>query len=208
MSELALFLGSVFIISCSGAMAPGPITAAAITLGTRNKYAGVFFAIGHGLIELPLILLIVFGFDRILNSPAILNTIGLIGGAFLLWMGVSLLGDIRNPNYSHTNSYTEGPVLTGMLLSATNPYFLFWWMTVGLKLASKARFLGFWAFLLFILVHWFCDLFWFETLSFASFKGSKVMSNKALRIVLGTCAVALMGFGLYFIYDSVCSWLA
>ena len=206
MIELALFLGSVFIISCSGAMAPGPITAAAITLGMRNKHAGVFFAIGHGLIELPLILLVAFGFDSILNSPAILNIIGLIGGAFLLWMGIGLFVNIRNPAYSPGNLYSTGPVLTGVILSATNPYFLFWWMTIGLKLASKARFLGFWAFLLFTLVHWLCDLVWFEALSFASFKGSKVMSDKVLRIVLCICAFALMAFGLKFVYDSVCSW--
>ncbi len=207
MLDLVIFLGSVVIISCSGVMAPGPITAAAITLGTENKYAGAFFAVGHGLIELPLILLIVFGYDHIQNSPLIINIIGLIGGCVLLWMAFGLFRDIRNPTYNPGNSHSRRPVLAGVILSASNPYFLLWWLSVGLKLASQARQLGVFAFVLFAVVHWLCDLVWFQLLSFASFRGAKVMSEKILRIILGICAVALTGFGVKFIYDSLWSQL-
>jgi threonine/homoserine/homoserine lactone efflux protein len=205
--DLVLFLGSVIIISCSGVMAPGPITAAAITLGTKNKYAGTFFAIGHGLIELPLIILIVFGYDHIRNSPIIINTIGLIGGCVLLWMAFGLFKDAKDPDYKAGDSHSSRPVLAGLILSASNPYFLLWWLSVGLKLATQAQQLGVFAFILFTAVHWLCDLIWFQLLSFASYKGAKVMSPKILRTILGLCALAMTGFGVFFIYDSVSTWL-
>ena len=207
MIDLVLFLGSVILISCSGVMAPGPITAAAITLGTKNKYAGTFFAIGHGLIELPLIILIVFGYDHIRNSPIIINTIGLIGGSVLLWMAFGLFKDAKNPDYKAGDSHSTRPGLAGLILSASNPYFLLWWLSVGLKLATQAQQLGVFAFILFTMVHWLCDLIWFQVLSFASYKGAKVMSGEILRIILGICALAMTGFGGFFIYDSVSSWL-
>ena len=48
---------SVFVVSISGAMAPGPVTATAITLGTKEKYAGVYISIGHAVVEVPLVVI-------------------------------------------------------------------------------------------------------------------------------------------------------
>jgi len=206
MKELFAFLVSVFLISFSGAMAPGPVTAAAITHGAKSKYAGISLALGHAVIELPLIIIVVLGFNRLLASHHILNTIGLLGGAFLLYMGIGLFRDIKKPGYSAGSSYSADPILTGIVLSATNPYFLLWWITIGIKLASQARAFGIFAFLLFILVHWLCDLGWLEFLSYATLKGTKVMSERFLKIMLGICGTALFAFGVKFIYDSLSSW--
>ncbi|MBN1457065.1 MAG: LysE family transporter [Sedimentisphaerales bacterium] len=203
MVEIIVFLGTVLIISCSGAMAPGPVTAAAITLGARNKYAGVFFALGHALIEVPLILIIVFGFEKIIGSEKVLDIIGFVGGLFLLWMAFGLYRDIKSPVNANNKLCSSNPTFAGVILSATNPYFLLWWLTIGIKLASSARELGVIAFILFILVHWLCDLVWLGLLSFASFKGAKVMGDSTFKIILGICAIALAGFGGYFIYDSI-----
>ena len=49
--ELVLFLFKVFGISLSGALAPGPVTAAAIGMGSRNRFAGTLMALGHGAID-------------------------------------------------------------------------------------------------------------------------------------------------------------
>ncbi len=206
MIEMITFLGSVLAISCSGAMAPGPVTAAAITLGARNKHAGVFFAIGHLIIELPLILVVSFGFEKIISSEPVLNTIGFVGGVFLLLMAWGMFRDIGKPAYVMSKSYSSNPVVAGIVLSATNPYFLFWWVTIGVKLAAQAKQLGVVAFVLFVAAHWLCDLVWLSVLSLASFKGAKVMGDSTFKIILGVCAVALAGFGVKFIYDSVGFW--
>jgi len=203
MLEIIVFLGTVLLISCSGAMAPGPVTAAAITLGVRNKYAGILFAIGHALIEVPLVLVIAFGFEKIISSEKTLNVIGFVGGLFLLWMAFNLYRDSRKPGYESNSLCSSGPVLAGVILSASNPYFIFWWLTIGVKLASHAKQLGVIAFILFMFAHWLCDLLWFSVLSFASFKGAKVMGESTFKFILVVCAIILAGFGIYFIYDSI-----
>jgi threonine/homoserine/homoserine lactone efflux protein len=98
-------------------------------------------------------------------------------------------------------------VLAGVILSASNPYFLIWWATVGLALATRATQWGMWAFALFAVVHWSVDLMWLQILSWVSFKGSKVFGQRGQRTVILICALALLAFGLIFIYAAVAKLL-
>ncbi len=203
MNEIILFLVSVFVISLSGVLAPGPVTAATIAMGLRDSRAGAKIALGHGIIELPLMLVIVAGFDIVLKNQAVQILIGVIGGAVLVWMGAGMLRQLENADYRAEKHTRFGPFATGFVLSVSNPYFLLWWATVGLKLAVDARGLGAAAFVLFVIIHWTCDLVWLEALSFSSFKGSRVLGGKNLKIVLGICSAALIFFGVQFVYDSL-----
>ena len=196
------FLASAVVISLSGVMAPGALTAATIAQGTRSKNAGVLIAIGHAIIEIPLIFLLILGFGVVLKSQKTQIAIGLAGGLFLLWMGIQMLRNLRKAEYSTADSYKTGPVMTGFILSVSNPYFLLWWATVGLNLALKAQSLGALALVLFAIVHWLCDLVWLHALAWASFKGSTLLSPRRQKIVFGICAAALGFFGAKFIYDA------
>lgn len=203
MFEIILFLATVFVVSLSGAMAPGPVTATTITLGARKKYAGTFMAIGHGIIEVPLFLLVVFGLGNFLNTPPARIAIGLSGGLVLLWMGRGMFKDARKASLQACdNVKSKSPVLAGIILSASNPYFLIWWVTVGMRLATDPRAQHWFVLTLFIIVHWLVDLIWFQTLSFASYKGAEIMTEKHFRTVLSICAFALIAFGIYFIFDA------
>ncbi len=199
---LLLFLVQVFLISLSGVMAPGPVTAAAIGMGARSRYAGMLLAIGHGIVEFPLMVLIVLGMGRILKLPTAQIVIGLAGGAFLLMMAIGMLKSLRSAEIQETKIAKSAPMLAGIILSAGNPYFLFWWATVGLALATTATGMGIWAFALFAVVHWLCDFIWLSALSWASFKGTGLFGPRSQRFVLMICAVALFFFGLFFIYKA------
>jgi len=201
--ELLFFLATVVGISLSGVMAPGPVTTAAIAMGSRSKYAGSLIAIGHGIIEFPLMILIVLGMDKILKSTTTQIIIGLAGGAFLLIMAIQMLRSLTDSKNPEANVTKSGPIVAGIVLSGGNPYFLLWWATVGLTLAMTAKGLGIWAFVLFAIVHWLCDFVWLGTLSWASFKGTALLGQASQRIVLLICSLALFGFGLFFIYNAV-----
>jgi threonine/homoserine/homoserine lactone efflux protein len=183
-------------------MAPGPVTAAAIATGSRNRYAGTFIALGHGIIEFPLMILIILGMGKILESTKTQIVIGLAGGTFLLIMAIQMLISLKTTSNTQNQVRKEKPILTGLILSAGNPYFLVWWATVGLTLATGARQLGIWAFALFAIVHWLCDCIWLQALSWASFKGSALLGPRSRRIVLMICSVALLFFGLFFLYNA------
>jgi len=196
--ELLLFLLKVFGISLSGALAPGPVTAAAIGMGSRNRFAGTLMALGHGVVEFPLMVLLIFGVGRFLKLPVVGIAIGLIGGGFLIFMAVQMFRGLRKIGDQEVSVTRGGPFTAGIVLSGSNPYFLLWWATVGLTLITNARGFGAWAFVLFALTHWSCDLIWLTILSWASFKGTAFFGPSVQRIVLAVCAMVMLGFGLYF----------
>jgi threonine/homoserine/homoserine lactone efflux protein len=196
--ELVWFLVKVVGVSLSGVMMPGPVTAAAIVMGARNRWAGALMAVGHGIVEFPLIVLITLGMKEIIESATIKIVIGLAGGAFLIIMAAQMLKNLKDANKQQVTVSKSAPLLAGLILSGGNPYFFIWWATVGLTLATTATGLGVWAFALFAIVHWLCDLVWLEALSLASFKGSVLLSPRRQRIVTLVCAIALFGFGLLF----------
>jgi threonine/homoserine/homoserine lactone efflux protein len=204
MAELLTFLGYAVGISLSGVMAPGAITAATLGAGTRHRHAGASIAVGHGIVEFPLVIAIVLGLGKVIQLPGVKIAIGLAGGAFLIVMAWGMARDIRkqgNTELANTST-TRSPLVTGILLSASNPYFLLWWATVGLALATRAVELGMLAFILFALVHWVLDLVWLEILSQAAYRGTRVFSVRSQQIVLGVCAGALVIFGGKFLYDA------
>lgn len=201
-SALLLFLLYAVGISLSGVMAPGPMAAAAVASGSRRRHAGIAMALGHGVIELPLMLLILAGVGALIQSNAARITIGFAGGAFLVLMGAQMLAAVRKHKDPAAALDRGHPFRDGVVLSGANPYFLLWWATIGLALTMQAVELGILAFVLFVIVHWLCDLVWLEVLSLASFKGSKLFGGRTQRIVLTVCGIALILFAAGFIADA------
>ncbi|MGA2067499.1 MAG: LysE family transporter [Thermoguttaceae bacterium] len=196
------FIFTIVGVSLSGVMAPGPITAATLAAAERNRHAGAWVCVGHILVELPLILVLAAGLGTFLESRGIRAGIGLVGGLLLLAMGLQLLMSLGKSDASAAASVQRHPLLVGIVLSGSNPYFLLWWATVGLTLTSQAMAFGVLALVLFAVLHWMCDLGWLEVLSFTGFKGSRVLGNRSQKVVSATCAVLLPGFGLKFVYDA------
>jgi threonine/homoserine/homoserine lactone efflux protein len=197
------FLVQVLGISCSGALQPGPVTATAISMGTRNRYAGILIAIGHGIVEFPLIVVIILGLGKYFEMPKVKIAIGLSGGVFLLLMAIQSLLSLKSKLDNQSKVLKDKPITAGIILSAGNPYFLIWWATVGLALATQAKEWGIWAFALFAVTHWSVDLIWLLMLTWFSNKGSVLIGRQGMRIVLMICAGALFFFGLFFIYNAL-----
>jgi threonine/homoserine/homoserine lactone efflux protein len=195
------FLLSAVAISLSGVMGPGPVTAATLAAGARSRHAGAFIALGHAVVEMPLILLLAAGIGTFLKSPAVKAGIGLVGGVVLVLMGAQLLLSLRGCKTDAEATVQRRPFMTGVVLTAANPYFLFWWATVGLALATQATEFGAVALLTFGVVHWLCDLGWLEMLSWAGFHSSQAVGLRSQKVISAVCAVVLFGFGLKFLYE-------
>ena len=63
-----LFLIETVIISLSGVMAPGALSAVTVAHGSSKSNAGLRVALGHGFVEIPLILLVYFGASNVIQS--------------------------------------------------------------------------------------------------------------------------------------------
>lgn len=206
-TNIPAFLAQVVVVSLSGVMAPGPVTAATLAAGSRNRHAGAVIALGHGAVEFPLMLVMMAGMGVLIQRPAVSAAVGLVGGAMLVWMGVGMIRESRGSLAVAPRDARRGPFMTGVLLSAGNPYFLLWWATVGLTLSLQAAQLGVVAFLLFALVHWLCDLIWLETLTLTAHKGAAFLGEYALRVALIGFGAALLVLAVRFLEDSALTFL-
>lgn len=93
----------------------------------------------------------------------------------------------------------ENPVIGGMIISMSNPYWWVWWATIGF--AFMVQFdvsLNQWSKLLaFFFGHEAGDLSWYALISVLSFFGVRHLSRKAYHRILIFCGIFMMGFGLY-----------
>jgi len=206
-SSFGLFLLSAVGISLSGVMAPGPLTAATITKGYRDKYAGSFIALGHAAIELPIMALIYFGFARFISSPEVKNIIGLAGGLLLIFMGAMLFRTMRKA-VGKTTDLPYNSLVTGVVMTGANPYFFLWWATIGIALIYGAAEFGIFGLVIFAIVHWACDLFWEQLISYTVFKTKHLWTIKVQRIIFGICALVLIGFGIWFLVSVIPGWFS
>ena len=89
-------------------------------------------------------------------------------------------------------------LLTGIVITGTNPAFYIWWATVGTALVTGAAKFGLAGVILFTIVHLPCDLAWSEFLSVSTFKSRRWWTQKVQKIVFSVCASVLAGFGVWF----------
>ena len=196
-ASFGMYLLSAIGISLSGVMMPGPLTAATITKGYREQNAGIFIALGHAVIELPLMALIYFGFAHFFVFPEVKKVIGVAGGLMLIFMGVMVLRNIRKAR-SEVADLPYNSLVTGIMMTGANPYFFLWWATIGIALIVTAAQFGIWGLIIFAVVHWSCDLVWEQIVSMSVFRTRHLWTQKVQRIVFGICALVLVGFGIWF----------
>ncbi len=201
------FLFQAGIISLSGVMAPGPLTAVTLGKGTESPHAGALIALGHGIIEIPLMVSILLGFGHFLESVYVKDIIALIGGIFLLVMGIGMIRDARGINVERVGGI-HSPMVTGILLSAGNPYFLIWWVTVGATLIVRSIGFGLAGFIIFAVIHWLCDFLWCYGLSAMSFKGGRFFGCRFQKTLFVFCGVFLFVFSGKFILEAAMSLLS
>lgn len=206
-------LGSIFAASLlmgfSGAIMPGPVLTVTINESLRRGFkAGPLIMVGHALLELSLVLLLLLGFGTVLNIPLVQGLIGLIGGAFLIWMAYGMLKEAREKdlNLSLTASSSEKtlhPVLLGVTTSASNPYWFLWWATVGMGSLMLAGKNGIGGSVSFYLGHIASDFIWFSFVSGAVATGRRLLTSRVYRTILWVCGLFLIGIAIYFIYSGI-----
>jgi len=146
-------------------------------------------------------ILILYGFGDILKITYVKATIGLLGGLFLLKMGLGLLKGEKQAKIDSTNG-PSSPLKAGIILTLANTYFLIWMATIGSILIFRSYAFGLLGFTLFMIGHWSCDFLWLYFLSALSFKGGQFFGKRLQQILFAICGVFLLFFSAKFIYDA------
>jgi len=200
MNYLSIFLVS-FTIAFSGALVPGPILAAVIYRSTRNGFkSGPLIILGHALIELALVVLLIVNVTAFIRDPMVFSIIRIIGGLILAVSGVKLVfSRIELPGSGGVDKHKLPDVFLGIILSVANPYWLMWWLTIGLGLVLSANKAGLTAVLAFFTGHIFADFIWYAFVSFSVSRGKKFITPNIYRLLIYICGLTLVGFGIYFV---------
>ncbi len=107
-TDFPLFLASVVLISMSGVLMPGPLFAVTIDKSSRHKTAGALIALGHGVVEFPLMFLIFFLLTEFSVPWYVQAAVGVVGGLLMIWMASKSTKPATNPT-KHTPHQTKIP---------------------------------------------------------------------------------------------------
>src|SRR5919106_5106047 len=210
------FAGEVVLLSASGVLSPGPLFLMNLVYGSKQGYrAGLKIATGHAMIEFPLIIILTISFFQLTNTP-IVNVLGLAGGiSIIIFAIIQLINTARkersksifnNSNSNHRVSFiADKPVLLGIIFSALNPFFIAWWLTVGLTLISDSISLfgvvnG--SILLFSFHIWM-DYVWLILTSYLISKGVSIIKTRYYYFLLVGLNIILTFYGKYMIVSSI-----
>ncbi len=195
---LTIFLFSVVIISLSGVMMPGPLLAMTIAKSYRASISGALVALGHAVIEIPLMFLIYFGFANFLKLTQLQILIGVIGGVILIYIGINMLR-ARGIIVEEGKDLPYGSFIGGIITTAVNPYFFLWWASIGSALIIKSTAFGLMGFVLFMVTHWLCDFAWLWGISLIIHRTHHLWSKRIHKAIFSSCGLFLVGFGIWYI---------
>jgi threonine/homoserine/homoserine lactone efflux protein len=193
---------SVIVLSLSGVMMPGPMFAVTVAKSYRSPWAGTKVSIGHAIIEVPIILLIYFGFGQFFQHQVVQIILSLIGGAVIIWLGINMFR-ARKDVVESGKDLKYGAITTGIVMSAINPLFLLWWATVGSMLVMKFVAYGTVGLPVLIITHWTCDLVWLSLVSVMIYRTKALWGMKLQQWIFAVCSLLLIGFGVWYLFSGI-----
>ena len=211
LSQALALGGAAFVVGLSGAMSPGSYLTVTITRTiTRGPLSAALMLVGHALLEGALMVGFAFGLQHVLRLPTVATALALVGGAILLWMGQDLLRGALSgrivPSAAAEAPATEsrlGPILQGVTVSLSNPYWTLWWATIGVKLASDGLAIGPIGVAAFFIGHQLADISWYGFVIAAVSRGRGLLAERPYRIVIGALALFLVYLGARFLLDGL-----
>jgi threonine/homoserine/homoserine lactone efflux protein len=209
MGIITLFITS-FLVGFSGASAPGPLMTLVLaqsSIGGWKKSLEIIS--GHAILEGILVILLLLGLQPILKNAIFLKVFSFVGSLFLIYMGVSLAIDIikgkiflsKNSNDSLKKNYSFTPslILAGALTSLANPYWLLWWLTIGVSFMAQAKNYLIIGILSFYIGHILSDYLWYIFIGILGQGLSLPFWRKIYHYILIFASFFLFGFGIYFL---------
>ena len=193
---------SVVVISLSGVMMPGPMFAVTLAKSFKSPFAGAKISLGHAVIEVPVILLIYFGFAQIFEDNLVQIILSLAGGAMIVWLGVAMFRArarvVREGSDLSYSAFTAGIITSGL-----NPFFLLWWATVGSLLIVRFLEFGLGGLAIFTISHWLVDLVWLSFVSVLVYRTHRFWGKRFQEGVFIANSLLLVGFGVWFMVSGI-----
>ena len=193
---------SVVVISFSGVMMPGPMFAVTVAKSYRSPLTGAQISLGHAVIEVPLILLIYFGFARFFQHNLVQFGLSILGGILIFWLGIAMFR-ARAEVVQRGKDLPYNAFVAGIMTSGFNPFFLLWWAAIGSMLIMRFLDFGTMGLIVFIIVHWLVDLVWLSLVSIIVYRTNSLWGQKFQEGLFIICSLLLVGFGVWFLVSGI-----
>ncbi|MGQ9477729.1 MAG: LysE family transporter [Candidatus Bipolaricaulia bacterium] len=212
MPLFGLFLTS-FVVGLSGALMPGPLFVATVK-GTYlyGPFAGPLVTLGHGLIELVAVLMLALGLGQFVSSALVMAIVGLAGGLALVFLGSGMIRDVlrgrlalagRSGGDDGEGRGRFGPIISGLVASVVNPYWVTWWLTIGASYVLLSLKQGWLGLPLFYTGHILSDLVWLTLVSITLSQGKRLIGERLYTDLIFSCGLFLIALAGWFIYSGL-----
>ena len=94
------------------------------------------------------------------------------------------------------------PVAAGIVVSLSNPYWTFWWVTIGINYVLMSLKFGWVGVVTFFAGHIMADLAWYGLVSTGVARGRSFLSDRVYRRIIFACGVVLVGFSVWFFWTA------
>jgi len=206
--DLTKFVLTVIVVTASGALAPGPLFFGLLMRGSKNgARAGFSCAIGHMLVEFPLVLALALGLLVAASQPTIKYIISTVGGTGLIGFGMAQIYEtIKNRpernNTSNTQTLGRSSLVLGVALTGLNPYFILWWLMIGSVLIVQAlAFAAITGVLIMYAAHVWMDYAYLTTIAHLGNRGRAIIGSRYYKFVLIAFGLILIYYGSTFIVN-------
>jgi threonine/homoserine/homoserine lactone efflux protein len=203
LAALTTIFFSSFVIALSGALMPGPLLTVTISESSRRGFImGPLLIAGHSLLELGLVIALLLGLAPFLQQPAVFVATAIVGSAILFWMAFGMFRSLPflRLSWEPDQKRRNHPLVSGILMSVANPYWIIWWATIGLGYILYSSRFGFWGIVFFFVGHILADLVWYSLVAAAVAGGRHFLTDRLYRGLIAACAVFLVVFAGYFAY--------
>ncbi|MFA4837027.1 MAG: LysE family transporter, partial [Dehalococcoidia bacterium] len=155
-----------------------------------------------------LIAAVVLGLDQFIQGDTFTSIVGLVGGIVLIVMGLATArqgwGKVPIPLKTSTSLIQNKRIIvSGIVISMSNPYWFIWWATIGITWLLWSLELGTIGVASFFTGHILADLTWYALVSFIIATGRKAINNTVYSWLLMVCGAALVGLGAYFVKSGI-----
>jgi threonine/homoserine/homoserine lactone efflux protein len=209
---LQIFFGSL-IVAFSGALVPGPMLTLVVTsVAQKGFLTSAYIVIGHSILELAVVISFYFGILKYLGNPIVIKIISALGGAFLLYMGISIIVSVIRKKVKfdleasklRNNLGTKNSLIIvgkGILISLANPYWYIWWLSIGAAFMIKSVKFSVGGVSSFYVGHILADFIWYLFIGFIISTGRRFFNQKVYIAILIVCSLFLLYLGVKFIVD-------
>lgn len=187
-------------------MMPGPLLTATISESSRRGFlAGPLMIAGHGILELLLAAALFMGLASFLQLPQVFIVTAILGSAILAWMAIGMFRALPSLTLSVHEDSPRGRhlVLSGIMMSIANPYWIIWWATIGVGYIMYSWRFGLRGVACFFSGHILADLAWYSFIAAAVAGGRRFLSDSIYRALIAVLALLLVLFALYFAHSGI-----